>query len=65
MGLKLFLSSRYSDMYIILPYSILTDWFVFLSLGLGTMSHFDVIYRRFLLTKFFTKGWGDPQNLKR
>ncbi|ELU04328.1 hypothetical protein CAPTEDRAFT_223901 [Capitella teleta] len=29
------------------------------------MSQFDVIYRRFLLTKFFTKGWGDPENLKR
>ena len=29
------------------------------------MSKFDVLYRRILLTKFFTKGWGNPDNLRR
>ncbi|XP_071078732.1 protein ABHD18-like [Haliotis cracherodii] len=29
------------------------------------MSKFDYMYRRLLLTKFFTKGWGKPENLKR
>ncbi|XP_025084839.1 LOW QUALITY PROTEIN: protein ABHD18-like [Pomacea canaliculata] len=29
------------------------------------MSRLDHLYRRLLLTKFFTKGWGKPENLKR
>lgn len=29
------------------------------------MSRLDQIYRRFILTSFFTKGWGKPENLKR
>ena len=29
------------------------------------MSKFDQIYRRFILTSFFTRGWGKPENLKR
>lgn len=29
------------------------------------MSRFDQLYRRILITKFFTKGWGKPDNLKR
>lgn len=29
------------------------------------MSRLDQLYRRLLLTKFFTKGWGKPDNLKR
>ncbi|XP_050417667.1 protein ABHD18 isoform X1 [Patella vulgata] len=29
------------------------------------MSRFDQLYRRLLLSKFFTKGWGKPENLKR
>lgn len=28
-------------------------------------SRLDAVYRSILLTKFFTKGWGKPQNLKR
>ena len=28
-------------------------------------SRLDAVYRSILLTKFFTKGWGSPQNLKR
>ncbi|KAG7204415.1 hypothetical protein KM043_004856 [Ampulex compressa] len=28
-------------------------------------SRLDAVYRSILLTKFFTKGWGNPQNLKR
>ncbi|XP_074649634.1 protein ABHD18-like isoform X2 [Tubulanus polymorphus] len=28
-------------------------------------SRLDQIYRRLLLTKFFTKGWGKPENIKR
>ncbi|XP_044257180.1 protein ABHD18 isoform X2 [Tribolium madens] len=27
------------------------------------VSRLDVIYRKILLTKFFTKGWGNPENL--
>lgn len=29
------------------------------------MSRLDQLYRSLLLTKFFTKGWGNPENLKR
>lgn len=29
------------------------------------MSRLDQLYRRLLLTKFFTKGWGKPEHLKR
>jgi len=29
------------------------------------MSRLDYLYRSLLLTKFFTKGWGKPENLKR
>ena len=29
------------------------------------MSKLDQIYRRFILTSFFTRGWGKPENLKR
>lgn len=29
------------------------------------MSRLDQLYRRLLLTKYFTKGWGNPDNLKR
>ena len=29
------------------------------------MSRLDHLYRSLLLTKFFTKGWGKPENLKR
>lgn len=29
------------------------------------MSRVDLIYRKLLLTKFFTRGWGKPENLKR
>lgn len=29
------------------------------------LSRLDAVYRSILLTKFFTKGWGNPQNLKR
>jgi len=29
------------------------------------MSRLDHLYRSLLLTKFFTKGWGKPDNLKR
>ncbi|ESN99146.1 hypothetical protein HELRODRAFT_67498 [Helobdella robusta] len=29
------------------------------------MSRLDQFYRRLLLTKFFVKGWGNPENLKR
>lgn len=28
-------------------------------------SRLDAVYRSILLTKFFTKGWGKPENLKR
>ncbi|XP_011055351.1 PREDICTED: uncharacterized protein C4orf29 isoform X2 [Acromyrmex echinatior] len=28
-------------------------------------SRLDAVYRSILLTKFFTKGWGNPQNLRR
>lgn len=28
-------------------------------------SKLDAVYRSFLITKFFTKGWGKPENLKR
>ncbi|CAL7945289.1 unnamed protein product [Xylocopa violacea] len=28
-------------------------------------SRLDAVYRSIILTKFFTKGWGSPQNLKR
>lgn len=28
-------------------------------------SKLDAIYRSLLLTKFFTKGWGKPENLQR
>ena len=31
----------------------------------GNVSKFDSIYRSLLLTKFFTKGWGKPEHLKR
>ena len=27
-------------------------------------SKLDHIFRRILLTKFFTKGWGEPENLR-
>ncbi|XP_003703357.2 protein ABHD18 isoform X1 [Megachile rotundata] len=30
-----------------------------------TFSRLDAVYRSILLTKFFTKGWGSPENLKR
>ena len=30
-----------------------------------SLSKFDSIYRNILLGKFFTKGWGNPQNMKR
>ncbi|KAI8798026.1 protein ABHD18 isoform X2 [Biomphalaria glabrata] len=30
-----------------------------------SMSRLDQLYRRLLLTKFFTHGWGKPENLKR
>uniref|UniRef100_A0A0B6ZRB6 Uncharacterized protein n=2 Tax=Arion vulgaris TaxID=1028688 RepID=A0A0B6ZRB6_9EUPU len=30
-----------------------------------TVSRLDQLYRRLLLTKFFTRGWGKPDNLKR
>ncbi|XP_020280839.1 protein ABHD18 isoform X2 [Pseudomyrmex gracilis] len=29
------------------------------------LSRLDAVYRSILLTKFFTKGWGNPENLKR
>lgn len=29
------------------------------------VSRLDVVYRKILLTKFFTKGWGSPKNLQR
>ncbi|CAH1153757.1 unnamed protein product [Phaedon cochleariae] len=29
------------------------------------VSRLDVVYRKFLLTKFFTKGWGSPEHLQR
>ncbi|XP_018578413.1 protein ABHD18 isoform X2 [Anoplophora glabripennis] len=29
------------------------------------VSRLDVVYRKLLLTKFFTKGWGSPENLQR
>ena len=29
------------------------------------MSRADLIYRKILLTKFFTHGWGKPENLKK
>lgn len=29
------------------------------------VSRLDVVYRKFLLTKFFTKGWGSPEKLIR
>ena len=29
------------------------------------MSKFDSLYRKFLLTKFFTKGWGKPEHMRR
>ena len=29
------------------------------------MSRFDSVYRKFLLTKFFTKGWGKPEHMRR
>jgi hypothetical protein len=28
-------------------------------------SRLDHVYRSILMTKFFTKGWGKPENLKR
>lgn len=28
-------------------------------------SRLDALYRRMLITKFFEKGWGEPDNLKR
>ena len=30
-----------------------------------TASRFDTIYRNVLLSKFFVKGWGDPENMKK
>ena len=36
------------------------DFFIF-----RNMSALDHIYRKLLLTKFFVKGWGKPENLKR
>lgn len=30
-----------------------------------TISRLDTIYRSILLSKFFVKGWGNPQNMKR
>ncbi|KAJ8950343.1 hypothetical protein NQ318_021203 [Aromia moschata] len=29
------------------------------------VSRLDVYYRKFLLTKYFVKGWGSPENLQR
>ncbi|KAJ8918748.1 hypothetical protein NQ315_015068 [Exocentrus adspersus] len=29
------------------------------------VSRLDVVYRKLLLTKFFTKGWGSPENLQK
>lgn len=29
------------------------------------VSRLDTVYRKMLLTKFFTKGWGSPENLMR
>ncbi|KAJ8979879.1 hypothetical protein NQ317_017502 [Molorchus minor] len=29
------------------------------------VSRLDIVYRKLLLTKFFVKGWGSPENLKR
>ncbi|XP_067929143.1 protein ABHD18-like isoform X1 [Watersipora subatra] len=31
----------------------------------GAVSRFDVIYRHLLKTRFFSKGWGSPENMKR
>ncbi|XP_072039935.1 protein ABHD18-like [Amphiura filiformis] len=31
----------------------------------GKASKFDIVYRKLLLTNFFTKGWGSPNTLKR
>lgn len=28
------------------------------------VSRFDLLYRRFILTKFYTRGWGNPQHIK-
>merc|ERR1719295_709036 len=33
--------------------------------GRTNMSRADLIYRKILLTKFFTHGWGKPENLKK
>lgn len=30
-----------------------------------TISRLDTIYRNILLSKFFVKGWGDPENMKK
>lgn len=29
------------------------------------VSKLDIFYRKILLTKFFSKGWGHPDNIKR
>ncbi|XP_071124411.1 protein ABHD18-like [Mytilus edulis] len=29
------------------------------------MSRFDQLYRKLIVTKFFTRGWGEPENLKK
>lgn len=31
----------------------------------ATASRLDKIYRRMLITRFFDKGWGKPENLRR
>ncbi len=31
---------------------------------MAASSRLDAVYRRFLITKFFTRGWGDPKHLK-
>lgn len=31
----------------------------------ASISRIDQIYRNILLSKFFVKGWGDPENMKR
>ena len=32
---------------------------------MGMASRIDQIYRSILLTKFFTQGWGQPENLQK
>jgi hypothetical protein len=32
---------------------------------MSTISKFDAIYRNILLSKFFSKGWGHPENMKK